>query len=86
MSCAMLRLRRTCAFVHVVKRDSVLSATLLRPEDIMDEPGDLEEHEEPNPIQDEQESDKAGACRAWHAQHSTFLKHLQNICNHKILW
>ena len=27
----------------------------------MDEPGDLEEHEEPNPIQDEQESDKAGA-------------------------
>lgn len=30
----------------------------LAPEDIMDEPGDLEEHEEPNPIQDEQESDK----------------------------
>ena len=29
-----------------------------RPEDIMDEPADLEEHEEPNPIQDEAESDK----------------------------
>jgi len=30
----------------------------LAPEDIMDEPADLEEHEEPNPIQDEAESDK----------------------------
>ncbi|CAK9034482.1 unnamed protein product [Durusdinium trenchii] len=30
----------------------------LAPEDIMDEPVDLEEHEEPNPIQDEAESDK----------------------------
>eukprot|EP00437_Effrenium_voratum_P019330 CAMPEP_0181441112 /NCGR_PEP_ID=MMETSP1110-20121109/23333_1 /TAXON_ID=174948 /ORGANISM="Symbiodinium sp., Strain CCMP421" /LENGTH=517 /DNA_ID=CAMNT_0023564973 /DNA_START=47 /DNA_END=1597 /DNA_ORIENTATION=+ len=28
------------------------------PEDIMEEPADLEEHEEPNPIQDEAESDK----------------------------
>ena len=26
----------------------------------MDEPADLEEHEEPNPIQDEAESDKVG--------------------------
>jgi len=33
-------------------------AVMPRPEDIMDEPADLEEHEEPNPIQDEAESDK----------------------------
>eukprot|EP00438_Fugacium_kawagutii_P010851 Skav222095 [mRNA] locus=scaffold2165:257232:261715:- [translate_table: standard] len=31
-----------------------------KPEDIMDEPDDLDEHEEPNPIQEEAESDKAG--------------------------
>lgn len=29
----------------------------------MDEPVDLEEHEEPNPIQDEAESDKAHLCK-----------------------
>ncbi|CAE7241564.1 unnamed protein product, partial [Symbiodinium necroappetens] len=30
----------------------------LAPDDIMDEPTDFEEHDEPNPIQDEAESDK----------------------------
>ena len=48
----------SCDAVASLRCSGVVMAVMPRPEDIMDEPADLEEHEEPNPIQDEAESDK----------------------------
>ena len=48
----------SCSVFEAASRATWVGVMPPRPEDIMDEPADLEEHEEPNPIQDEAESDK----------------------------